>query len=365
MLALLGRLQVLHGGPQPFGDGQVGGEDEGGEEGNEHGRRAQGRDGLHVGSHHAGDEAHGQQGGDDGKGGEDGGVAHLRHGLHGDIVASVALFQPAAVDVLHHDDGVIHQDANGEDESEEAHPVNGVIPNPGDEDGHQQHDGNDQHDHDGRTQGTEGGPDQQEDPAGGDEELEDQFADLVVGRLAVVTGDADLDIVGDTCPLQLLDLGHDGVGDTDTVGQLLLGHCDGDARHPIGLETLGGRYARVTSYQLGSILRALGDDRHVPDIDGLAVVGPHHQATDIVHALEEGTGGDRKVRATGLDPPGIGLGVRGLDRLSDLIETDFITGQAFRLDIHRDLLAAATDDKGISGISDLLEGLKHVLGQQP
>ena len=365
VLALLGLLQIGHGGPQPLGDGQVGREDEGGKEGDKHGRRAQGRDRLHVGAHHAGDEAHGQQGGNDGEGGEDGGVAHLRHGLDGDIVTGVALLQPAAVDIFYHHDGIIHQDTDGEDEGEEADPVDGVVPDPSHEDGHEQDDGNDQHDHDSRAQGAEGPPHQEEDPAGGDEEFEDELADLVVRRGAVIAGDTDFDVVGDALALEFLHPGEDGIGHAHAVGQFLLGDGDGHRRHAIGLDALGGGRTRVVGDQMPRVLRTLGDPRHVPDIDGLTLMSAHHQAADIVHALQEGTGGDGEMGAAGLETPGEGLGIGGLDGLSHLIQADPVAGQALGLDVHRDLLAATTDDEGAGRILNLLDGLKHVLGQQP
>jgi hypothetical protein len=96
----------------------------------------------------------------------------------------------------------------------------------------------------------------------------------------------------------------------------------------------------------------------------LPVVGAHDQAADVVHAFEEGAGGDGEVGAAGLDTARVGLGVRGLDGLGDLVETDLVAGQAFRLDIHRHLLTATTDDEGIGGVLDLLQGLEHVLGQE-
>jgi hypothetical protein len=51
----------------------------------EHRRARADRDRAHVGAHQAADEGHRQNGGDDGPGGEDGGVADLVHGLDGDL----------------------------------------------------------------------------------------------------------------------------------------------------------------------------------------------------------------------------------------------------------------------------------------
>jgi len=139
MLPFLRHLQIGHARTQPVGDGQPGGKDKGRKQGDQHGGRAQGRDGRHVRAHHAADEPHGQQRGDDGEGRQDGGVAHLGHGIHRGIYICLALLQPAPIDVLHHHDGIVHQDTDGEDQGEQADTINGVAGNPGKEDGHQQY----------------------------------------------------------------------------------------------------------------------------------------------------------------------------------------------------------------------------------
>jgi hypothetical protein len=64
-------------------------------------------------------------------------------------------------------------------------------------------------------------------------------------------------------------------------------------------------------------------------------------------------------------PPAKVFGIGGLDGLGHLIQADPIAGQAFGLNIHRNLLAATPNDEGVGGILDLLDSLKHVLGQQP
>ena len=73
------------------------------------------------------------------------------------------------------------------------------------------------------------------DDAGGHEQLEDQLVDLVVGGLAVVAGDLDLDLVRDQPPLERLDHGQDVVGHRDAVGALLLGDRDRDRLVAVGL----------------------------------------------------------------------------------------------------------------------------------
>ena len=45
-----------------------------------------------------------------------------------------------AVDVLHHNDGVIHQNADGEDQRKQRHPVEGKAPGPAGKQGQRQGD---------------------------------------------------------------------------------------------------------------------------------------------------------------------------------------------------------------------------------
>ena len=56
-----------------------------------------------------------------------------------------------AVDVLDDDDGVIHQDSDGEDQGEEAHPVEGVAEEVRRGQGQGQGHRDDDRDHDGLT----------------------------------------------------------------------------------------------------------------------------------------------------------------------------------------------------------------------
>ena len=72
-------------------------------------------------------EGHGQDGGDDREGREDGRVSDLVHRLDGRPQTAPVLLPVVPLDVLHHDDRVVHQDADGEDEGEEGDAVQGVA----------------------------------------------------------------------------------------------------------------------------------------------------------------------------------------------------------------------------------------------
>ena len=140
-----------------------GGDDEGHQQREDHGGRGAHRDGAHVGAHEAADEGHGQDGGDDRQGGQDGRVADFVHRLdgHREAGAVVVLGQAeVADDVLHHHDGVVDQDADGEDEGEEGDAVEGVAVEVEDEQGQGQGDRDGQGHHP-RLPVAEGEPDEQ------------------------------------------------------------------------------------------------------------------------------------------------------------------------------------------------------------
>ncbi|GIX31689.1 MAG: hypothetical protein KatS3mg124_2161 [Porticoccaceae bacterium] len=121
----LGQVPVF-AAPAQDPDAGPWGDDEGDQQRPEHGRAGTDGDGPHVGAHEPADERHRQHGGDHGEGGQDRGIAHLAHGLHGDLApgpAAVPGQVEVAHDVFHHDDGVVHQDADAEDQREQGDPV--------------------------------------------------------------------------------------------------------------------------------------------------------------------------------------------------------------------------------------------------
>ena len=96
------------------------------------------------------------------------------------------------MDVLHHHDGIVDQDADGEYEGKEGDPVQGVAVEIGDEDGEGQgHRNGDTH-HD-RFPPAEGKGDEEGHRGRGDEHVLEQFVRLVFGGFAVVPRGGHLD----------------------------------------------------------------------------------------------------------------------------------------------------------------------------
>ncbi len=318
--------------------------------------------GAHVGPHEPAHPTHGQQGGDDGQGREDGRVAHLVHGADRLGDGRLALLQPMAEDVLHHHRGVVHQDADGKDEGEQAHPVDGVVHHHGPPDGEHDHHRDHGDDH-------EGGPRphahqaQDGDDDGRLEHGLEKLVDLVVGGLAVVAGHLDMDVGGNQGALQGLQLLQDGLGDGDAVGLFLLGDGEGHRLLPIGLVwALIGRTRRVgrdPHRVLGDVLHV----GHVAHVDGTPALGAHHQACHVLRRAQEGPGIDVEGGTARLRGAGRQLGVGALDGVGNAVQGDAVSCQALHLHLDPDLVGASADHEALSGVRDRAQPLQDVQGQ--
>ena len=100
-----------------------------------------------------------------------------------------------AGDVLDHDDSVIDQDADREDQREQADAIDRVAHQFGGEQ-RQQDRGRDHHQRHQRLAPADRERDQHDDRDRGEPEVKQQLVGLVVGGLAVVAGDLDLRVIG-------------------------------------------------------------------------------------------------------------------------------------------------------------------------
>ena len=110
---------------------QPGRDHEGNRQRQQHAHAGVDRDRAHVGTHQTRDKGHGQQRSDDGKSSEDGRAADFIDRARDDLgqgFARMVLLMP--VDVLHHHDGVIDQNADRENQRKERNPVQREAPSP-------------------------------------------------------------------------------------------------------------------------------------------------------------------------------------------------------------------------------------------
>ena len=120
-------------------------DDEGNEEREDHRRPRADRDRSHVGSHESADEGEWQDRRDHRPGREHGGIADLTHCLDRDGMGRVAaVFREPVMthDVLHHDDGVVDENPDREDQGEESDAVQGEAVEIKDQQGQRQGRGN-------------------------------------------------------------------------------------------------------------------------------------------------------------------------------------------------------------------------------
>ena len=131
---LTGRLavgRVVSGGmnflsPLQNADRRPRRDDEGNGQRESHRRARADRNRAHIRPHQSADERHRQHGGDHGEGRQDSWVTDLANSLdrHGNAAAPGIFRQmKMADDVFHHDDRVVHEDADGEDQREERDAV--------------------------------------------------------------------------------------------------------------------------------------------------------------------------------------------------------------------------------------------------
>ena len=90
------------------------------------------RNRAHIRAHQTGYKGHGQQGGDDRECGQNGRASDFIDGPRNNVFQCFIRVEILmAMYVLDHHDGVIHQNADGENQCEQRYPVEGKAPGPG------------------------------------------------------------------------------------------------------------------------------------------------------------------------------------------------------------------------------------------
>ena len=132
-------------------------------------------------------------------------------------------------DVLHHDNRVVDQDADGEDQREQRDAVQGVAEEVEDEQGERQRYRNGDQHH-ARFAPAERERDQQRDRKRRQQQVLQQFVGLVLGGLAVVARDGDIQVLRQQVAAQLLDFLQRLFADDGRVRAFALGQRDGHRR---------------------------------------------------------------------------------------------------------------------------------------
>ena len=196
-------------------------DDERDEQREDHRRRGVHGDRAHVRAHQAGDERERQQRGDDRERREDRRVADLVDGVDGREARLAPAELVVAVDVLDDDDRVVDEDADGEDEGEERHPVQRVAEEVRREERERERRRHRDEDDD-RLAAAEEERHEEHDGERREPEVHDQLGRLLVGRPAVVARLRDRDVGGQDGTLEPLEARVELLHELDGVRARLL-----------------------------------------------------------------------------------------------------------------------------------------------
>ena len=304
MLGMQMRLVGLGGAGRAFGqagiflapaqnpDARPRRDDERDEQRPEHRRAGADRNRPHVRPHQPADERHRQHRRDHGERGEDGGIADFTHRFDGDVgpVAALVLRQmKVADDVFDHDDGVIHQNADGEDQREERDAVQREAVEIKHQQRERERGGNGDAD-DARFAPAERQPDQQRHADHRDAHVQQQFVGFLRGGFAVVARDGDRHVGGNDAALERLDFAQDFVRDGDGIRAGPLGDAERD----------GGFFAariadwprRSKQHILARLFRAVHDLGDFAQINRFAAIHADDHVAHVLRALQERAGLD-------------------------------------------------------------------------
>ena len=267
--------------PQRTARFALGSQEERGEGGAE-GQRVEGRDEHGNGDGHRellvhpARDAGNERGGDE-DGGQDEGdgyhrTRHLFHGLQGGVVRRQPLLH-VVLHRLHHHDGVVHDEADGQHEAEERQGVDGEAEQGEEHEGTHQGDGHREQRDEGRPEALEEDEDDDHHQDQGLEEGVEDFRDALAHRQGGVEGNHVVEVVGKPRLGLVHELGR-GLHGVDGVGARQL--VDGD----------DGAGAAVEPSLVGVVLRAELDPRQVPHPnDGAVGGGLDHHVLEVRHAL--------------------------------------------------------------------------------
>ena len=314
-----------------------------------------------YGPHQAADEHHRQQRRDDGERRDDGRVADFGDALdRGLDQAALAAHAPVAHDVLDHDDGVVDEDADGEDQREQADAVDRVAHHPGRE---QRQQDRRRHDDEGddALAPADRHDDQRDDRAGGEREMEQKLVGLVVGGRAVVARHLDVEARRNEAALDAFEPLKRRGGDIDRILALALG--DGEADGGAAVQFARG-VARQRPGAVVEFRRADDDLRHVLDVDRSPVARREQQQPDVGHALQGLAGDDRLGASVLAERPGEEGAVGVLDLADDLFERHAVERELLRVRLDANLGGRAADDEGLADAAHLRQFVLQLLGDQ-
>ena len=319
-----------------------------------HRRARANRNRPHVWPHQPADERHRQHRADDREGREDGWVAHFADGLDRDVapVAALVLRQVEVPDnVLDDDDGVVHEDADAEDEREERDAVQREAVEVEDQQCERERRRNG-HRHNARLAPAQREPDEHGHPGHGDKHVQQQLVGFLGGGLAVVSSDGDPHIARDDGALEQLDFAQHILGDGDGVrtGPLRDGERDG------GL--LNGTAAEEDVVR--RLLRAVQHVGDFAEVNGLPAEHAHHHVAHVLRALQECACLDDDGLVARREFAGAILAVRLPQHRHEAGGGEVARSEFRGVEQHADFAARAADERGFRHERHLLHRVVHL-----
>ena len=163
------------------------------EEREQHGGRCVCGNRRHVRAHEPRDEHHGQEGRNNGQCGNNGRISYFRYRIDGGLSAwATVLHRPMPGDIFDHDDRIINQNADREDQRKQADSIDRVSHHQCRKQGQQDCGRDDNQGHQGFTP-TNGKRDQHHNRNGRQPQMEEQLIRLVVCRFAIIAGHSNMD----------------------------------------------------------------------------------------------------------------------------------------------------------------------------
>ncbi|KUG30080.1 hypothetical protein ASZ90_000017 [hydrocarbon metagenome] len=272
-----------------------------------------------------------------------------------------------ALDVVHVDDGVVHHKAQGQDQGEERHPVDGVAEQHVHEKGQGEAHRHGQGHHHGLAAAHGQGQDdhhRQKRRA----KRRDQFGNLLLGRLAVVTGDLQGHAVGQDGLFQAFGPGQDVLGHGHGVGAFFLGQGQGHGR-----TRLPGRFAEprrlgvghaapgVGRYLLGAVFH-LG---HVAQVDRAALVYAHYQVARLPGRTQKRVRRQGEFPVLGIELPGPDGHVRAPEGVGHLHRRQFHARKPLRVEFHPYLPGQAARERQPGDVRGLGQAREKLLAHAP
>ena len=315
-------------------------------------------DGPHVRAHEPADEGHGQNGGDHGPSGEDSGVADLDDGFEGDLVEGLGCASgqaQVADDVFNDDDGVVHEDADREDQGEERDAVERVSIKVEHEQGERERRG-DGEEHDERFAPAEKQKDEDCHAEDGDAHVEEKLVAFLGGGVTVVAGDGEVDVGGQQRAAQGVGFGEDLFDDGDGVGTGALGDADGDG----GLGVAG---ARTVQHVVGRLGCGVSDRGDVTQVNRFSAEDAEHDRTDVVGVVEELAGFEKDFPVGKRTRAGGKLAVGCLERRGDLGDGEVARREGGGIEFDAQSAAGSADERGLGDERDGFDGVLDLRGE--